>query len=595
MNGKKIALGMIVRGDEPPEMIKRCLDSIAKWVDGIFVTVTTPDKGVVSVLQEYGANITYFKWVKDYSKARNFNLKSVPKEYEWYLWLDADDVFRGGDKLGEVISRAESMNAMSVFMNYLYHVEMDETNTKIKNIITQHLRERLVKNNGAYKWIAPIHETLIEQHPTTKIETDMCDVLHLSNNERFEKALKRNIEILENSLKKTKFKDPRPVYYLAKAYFDLHTPEYYKRAENLINIYLNGRVRKDGTIDRDNISGWPEERRQAWEYLALIYRERSEHNNSIKCLLNAMAEDPEFPSTYTQLAASYMMKEEFERALFWLRMATHVSPKKSTLISNPKDEIMTGLQVAYQAFLHTNDIDKAWESARGLIELDEKNEVFRKYFMFIDELKRQRDTTKNIVDLVNYLRLTGEHDKVKQLVRAIPNLIADNPFMVELVRQETPPKKWEDNEVAIYCGPGFTPWGPSRLADPKDGFVGGSEEAVILLSKSLAKLGWKVTVYADPAEDEGEHDGVTYLPYFHFNKMDEFNIIIRWRDITFFDQKITAKKKFVWCHDILNPLDYTKERVDGVDRIFPLSKWHRDNIKDVPDEKIMITSNGIEV
>ena len=80
-----------------------------------------------------------------------------------------------------------------------------------------------------------------------------------------------------------------------------------------------------------------------------------------------------------------------------------------------------------------------------------------------------------------------------------------------------------------------------------------------------------------------------------FNGNDEFNIIVAWRRPDFVDGNYNAKGIYIWCHDIQNPLDYTSERVEKMTKIFVLSPWHRENIPNVPDEKILISGNGITI
>jgi hypothetical protein len=178
---------------------------------------------------------------------------------------------------------------------------------------------------------------------------------------------------------------------------------------------------------------------------------------------------------------------------------------------------------------------------------------------------------------------------------AVPDTIKDNPFMSDLMNKVLPPKKHEDNEVSIYCGPGFTTWSPANLKKKGESFVGGSEEAVMYLAKALNKQGWKVTVYSDPGADEGDWDGVKYLPYFKFNKKDKYNILIAWRRPDFVDWNCEAKKTYIWCHDIINQLDITPERLSKITKLIVLSPWHRTNIPDIPDEKILISSNGLQL
>src|SRR3990167_8321214 len=279
----KIALAMIVKDDTEVERLRRSLNSSAKWVDGIFITGTkNPQKKIKALCKEYGATWSWFDWVKDFSAARNYNFSQVPKEYDWIFWCDTDDMLHGGESFRSVVENAEKLNIKAVFARYLYQVELDEQGG-IKNILIEHLRERLLRNDGTYEWIAPIHETLIERVPSGKTDTNDFFVIHLSRPEDMVNSMYRNIEILEEEVMR-KPEDPRPIYYLAKAYFDLKTPEllYEPASPGMDSItveLLKDYLRK---------SGWAEERAQAWEYLSMIHRERNQYKEAIYALLEAL-------------------------------------------------------------------------------------------------------------------------------------------------------------------------------------------------------------------------------------------------------------------------------------------------------------------
>ena len=585
MKKPSIALAMIVKGNkEEATMLQRCLNSIAPFVDGIFITLTNPNKKQLNetkdVCEKYGVNTDYFKWVGDFSKARNHNFAQVPKEFDWILWLDADDVFRGGEKLAEVAKRAADSKADCVFFNYLYQVQLDEKTGEIRQVLIEHLRERLIKNTpGLYKWIAPIHETLIEQTPTKKVDDPSCDVVHLSGDERRGKALTRNIEILEKNVKETEGKDPRPVYYLGKAYFDMRTTEYMDKAWPLFEKYLGA-------------SGWAEERAQCWEYLNEICRARKQYNNAIKCCMNALIEYPEFPSFYFNLALNYLYKEDWDRALFWVKKGASMPLPKTTLVLNPRDYAARALEIVYNASLKKSKLDDAWAAAIKLADMFPGDKSVLERVNFCDGLKKQRDLTQQVISIAGHLKKSGEEAKLKPLIAAIPTMIENNPFIADLQNKVNPPVKWKENEIVIYCGPGFTSWSPMKLVNPGETFMGGSEEATVYIAQELAKKGWRVTVYADPGEDEGVIDGVDWKPYYKFNHKDDFNILIGWRNLSFFDGNYKAKKKYVWAHDVLNPLEYTKERLRKIDKIIVLSDAHRRTIPDVADDKILVSTNG---
>lgn len=606
---------MIVKGSgEEPKMLKVALESIYKFVDGIFITYTGTDEdksAFLEVVKKYKAVVSYApeniwhkvddKLVNWFTKefgykpeakagdrifrfdtARNYAMSQIDKkEYPWLIWMDVDDIFRNGEKLKEVMEDAEKKQIDAVYLNYLYQVEI--VGDKIKNIIIEHLRERLVRNNGIYKWIAPIHETLIEQKPTRKKDDSRCDVVHLADIGRRTNAIMRNLKNLELSIYETKAEDPRPVYYLAKAYFDLNKTEYDNRAIPLINAYLLG----------EHKSGWPEERSQAWEYLAEIFRRKGQHNNSIKACMNALIECPEFQSIYINLAISYMLKEQWDRALFFIRLGTSFPSSKTTLIKNPKDIQMRTLQVIYESSLHLNKIDEAWAAANKLKEIATGDPQIEKIYNFISSLRTQRDLAKVYVELYQYLYKTGQTSKVKALLGSAPDLIVNTPFYQDMYKKNMPPKIWGEKEIALYCGPGFTHWSPKRINEPQGSFIGGSEEAVINLSRELGKLGWLVTIYADPGEEEGEYDNVKWLPYYKFNHLDNFNILVLWRVVQHVDTNFKAKQIYIWCHDIQNNLEWTEERIKKVTKAIFLSKWHRDNVPALPDDKVIISSNAI--
>src|SRR3990167_8320070 len=393
----KIALAMICRGvgQEVPNL-RRCLYSIAPYVDGIFITLTAPVnmlKEVEKVCKEFGVHITYgefkqkadtetVKWLKEFlgyepnmrvgdkmfrfDQARNFSFAQVPKEYDWILWMDTDDVFLNASKLRDVAKLGDVTPPIEAFyFDYLYQVDVEQDPAlppekwKIRNIIIQHLRERLVRNQGKYKWIAPVHETLIEQTLTNKSDNYDCAIMHLATDQDRANSLTRNLPVLELAIYESKGKDPRHLYYLAKAYFDLRTPEADKKAIPLILAYLYG----------ENKSGWPQERAQACEYLAELYRRNGEMNNSIKSVMNGLIEEPNDPALFVNLAQSYVHKKDYERALFWVKVADGIPLPKTTLVKNPRDLEGEKLEIVYNCAMNMGNIDGAWAAAHKIVEL----------------------------------------------------------------------------------------------------------------------------------------------------------------------------------------------------------------------------------
>jgi len=567
---------MIVKDNSEAEMLRRCLNTVRPFVDGLFITTTKrPDDEIKNICRHYEGQHSFYPWNDNFADARNFSFSQIPKEYDWIFWIDTDDILRHGENLRIIADEALAKSAESVFFNYIYQAELDKKGN-IKSILIEHLRERLVRNNGAYKWVAPIHETLIEQRPTLKIDDERCDILHLSTFERMNEAIRRNIRILEKEIERTKRTDPRPIYYLGKAYFDLRTDEYYDEAIPLFEEYLEK-------------SGWGEERSQAWEYLAEVYRLRGQYNKAIKACANALIEEPKFPSIYLNFALTYLLQKNWDKALFWVKLAAKIPQPKTTLVTNPRDLQSRTLEIIYHAALNTAQLDQSWAAAIKLAELFPENKEINERVNFTTSLRKQKELTKAVIELARSLKKENQIDKLRLLASAVPAEIANNPFIIDLKKQLIPPRDWEENEIALLCGPGFEPWSPGNMQNWKR--LAGSEEAVVHITQELAKLGWKVTVFGEP-DKEAEYDGAWYRPHYKFNFSDNFNILVVWRNIGFFQNNFSAKKAYLWLHDIANPLEYTQDRFNKITKIMPLSEWHRNNLPNVPDEKFMITANG---
>jgi len=603
---KRIALSMIV--DNETDSLDRCLKSIIQFVDGIYILQTSKDRKTYDICKNYQATVIQnenllhtvtkeeIDWLKKFfgydpinkigdklflfDRARNIALSMIPKDYKYFLWLDADDVFRGGQNVGKLLDHMDQKSATAIFMNYLYDVELNEQG-QIRQVLIEHLRERILLNDGRYKWIAPIHETLIAQSGEIRqIETRDCDVVHLSTRQKKEGAIWRNIKVLEKSIFDTKGKDPRPLYYLAKVYYDLHTPENYIKAENLIFLYLQG----------ESPSGWQEERAQAYEYLAEIYRGRKHFNKAIKACLNALVETNKFPSTYLSLAVSEMYRQNWEGALIWIKLAGTLDMPKTTLVVNPRDMIARTLEVLMNCNLKLSRLDEAWAASVKLKELFPADKGIDDFYNFLTGLKTEKELTKHYIEIAKYIQ-DKDQGKLQALISSTPSLIENNAIIADFIKRHRPPKTWEEKEVAIYCGPGFTPWNPNFLKRKSEGFVGGSEEAVMYSAKALTDHGWKVTIYADPGI-EGDYEGVTYLNHYKFNHKDQFNILIAWRQPAFFEFAYNAKKTYLWLHDVPNPFDFKESRLKNITKIWCLSKAQRECLPNIPDEKIFITSNG---
>jgi glycosyltransferase involved in cell wall biosynthesis len=174
-----------------------------------------------------------------------------------------------------------------------------------------------------------------------------------------------------------------------------------------------------------------------------------------------------------------------------------------------------------------------------------------------------------------------------KLAEVVPDGLKDQELLLDFKWRYTKPKVWSDKSVVFFCSHAFEDWGPESLLKG----CGGSEEAVIQLTKRLVKLGWDVTVYNN-CITEGVIDGVNWVRFERFNPRDMFNIIVSWRNNLFVDECI-ARQKYVDLHDVPEEKYYDDESTENV-KIFVKSQYHRSLLPNVADEKFVIVPNGID-
>ncbi len=129
---------------------------------------------------------------------------------------------------------------------------------------------------------------------------------------------------------------------------------------------------------------------------------------------------------------------------------------------------------------------------------------------------------------------------------------------------------------------------------PKQNGIGGSEEAVIWLSRLLHDRGWNVTVYADCGNASRIYDGVPWKPHWMWNYRDRQDVTIVWRNPQILDQDINSGKIVLDLHDVIIESELPPARAEKLDIIFVKSQFHRSLHPSIPDSKFAIIPNGID-
>lgn len=590
----KIALAMITQGDKELEFLKGAVASALPAVDSVYITANqTPYSATKEWCEKNGYHFSFLKWNKDFGEQRNFNFSQVPKDYDFILWMDSDDVIIGAEYLKEIAAISKKQEFDVVFFDYWYGAKFKgkpSLETFVEQELTQK-RERLIRM-GKTTWKKRIHETPVpidgEHFRYSRVPyTPEKPVawLHLGADREMdikaiEAKMARNRELLElelNDERKDGEADPRTLLYLMKIYAESEDPQILKKCVELGDEYLQK-------------SGWDQERAVCYQMMSKCMGKLGLNEDAKDFLHNAIKEYPYDPLLYLYLARTYFNLGDFRAMHHWMTLGLNLKMEDNNSGFQNILElkiVSSELMVEYY-FNGEKNVDKAYEAAVMLNKVNPtpQNQQNVDYLL---NAKKLNSAAKNVHEVILHLEETNQEDKIADLVKTLPDELKHLPFAINYYNKYQEPRVWGDNEICYYAnfgGPWFEKWDGNSV---KTG-LGGSETAIVKLSEEWAKLGYKVTVYGDP-NTVGEINGVTYLPFYEFNQRDLFNIFVQWRNNHMAD-KVNAKKFYVDLHDIYFEATL-KPKLLQTDKIFVKSKYHRDLAPEIPDNKFEVIPNGL--
>lgn len=601
----KILLTAIFKDDTEIEMAERMLSSFMPQVDGLCaaITGTGEHKLLEKLLTEYKATyvvtapeshpqIYHEGKFANFAAARNvtFDLADKQEGYDWYLWADVDDILTTQNELRAVAKEALKMKMDTVFFTYWYSIALDENNEfNESSVIIDHLRERLLRPK-VFKWVSRLHEVAVPKddaykptHTLYEFDRKKGQTLawaHLTTQDRQLDTGERNAMILKLQIEDEKGKDPRTLFYLAKTYFDMNDPKKHPEIHELIDKYLV-------------MSGWSEERANALEYKADTYIKDEKYQDAVDCMLKALDQYPNHISVVLKLSKTYSMMNEHEKAKHWLNVALRMdAPKTRTTIGNPASIKYLAAILKYNECIREQKLKDAiyWLKVKNSIVKSEDDGMIKT----LEEAVLMNDMAINVFNYAKWLKMIGRAEKIRPLLESLPPELGREPFAAHIANEINEPKTWPDKSI-VYCASWgadhFEGWSPKNMETG----IGGSETAIIELSKRWAKAGYDVTVYGDPREDAGDYEGVHFRPYYEINWKDTFDTIIIWRLPQLLDQDIKAKRILYDAHDVESQVNWTDGRMAKVSKAFFKSNYHRSMVPKMPDSKAVVVSNGINL
>lgn len=517
-------------------------------------------------MKEYKVNIPDDYRIFRFADARATSFSEATGTH--ILWLDADDHPHGIERLRELIegSQADMFEAV-----YDYGKDYEG------NSVSDHVRERVIKNNGKFHWLGSklglIHETIVPQdgyapYIQTLDEKEFY-VEHLSDH--VGESSDRNFVALAYEYIKTQGEDPRTTYYLGTEYFN------HKMYDMAIKIFL----------EYVKVGGWDEERFRAWIQIGEAYHQLGDLESGRNAYLNAQKELPHRPDSYLSLGESYFEDGDWAKAIeYFLTGMQKKLPQTKHSVDVTRYTFRPSVFIAL-SYLELGKPADAHDWYLRAKKLNPRHQWIAENASLFTEAKQLNDYVQSFVKL-GQLSKQLYPKTLGKIADAIPDELMGQEILLDFRRRFSTPKVWPDNSIVYFCSSVMEDWGPDSLTTG----CGGSEEAVIHLTKRWAKLGYDVTVFNN-CPVEKTVDGVKWVRFERFNPRDIFNIIISWRSNAYLTPTV-ARKKLIDIHDVPDATFFTEESLKNV-TVMAKSEYHRSLLPKVGDDFFQIVPNGIDM
>ncbi len=593
-----ISVCMIVRDEH--HQLERCLQSIRPHVAHIAVVDTGSEDNSVEIAKKYADFVETFTACNDaqgrmlrFDMARNhaFSKSTQP----WTMWIDGDDEVVGAENLEDLCKEYDRERGGGPSMAYMPY-EYSRDHRGHVNMI--HERERLMTPRDHFEWKGWVHEVCVPKGADMRRHTSRVKIVHHrdSANKKIEPG--RNLRILRAQLEALGDGDARHLYYLGMECGN----------NGLIDEAIQWLTKY---IDK---SGWDDERFMASQLIANHYMNRANYEKAIEWGMKSILIREDWGEGYFVVAKGcYFMAQRgnnalrwWQRCVYYARMGLEKPRTQTTLFVNPLERDFDIHRYYNLALSKTGETHAAIESCKTALKIAPDDEqlnlnrrVFEEYVAvedFKSKLNRLTEIGKISQEVRNFIEATQRDNKIPSVEKSTPPALPPSSTSSIISGDGK-------LDVVFYVGRGVEAWNPETAMHNG---IGGSETAVIEMSKRLAAFGHKVRVYGDCNPRHGgpsleyNFDGVSYLDVNRYRDIS-CDALITSRRPEAVDSHFNVKWKYsaCWVHDIHCGDSLTLERANKLDAILALSDWHRDNLlKRYPflyPLRVKKTRNGIDL
>lgn len=398
-----LSLCVICKNEE--KSIGQLLDSVkGNLFDEIIIVDTGSTDSTLEILRQYNVRIEHFKWINDFSAARNYSFSKASSDY--IMWLDSDDYIKPDDYL-KLIDLKSKITEYPIWL-LKYEYAHDENGRSICSFY----RERIIKRSLNLKWEQPIHEYIPLSAPYKQVD------IEIQHNKK-DVHTARNISILEEVVSKNPT-FARNIYYLGKEYFD--SGEIDKGCDLLEKFILMP-------------DAWGENKYSAFIRLGEHQMSQKQYSKAKEYLHKALQEDPNKAKAYYHLGDIALSINDYHTAVHWFNICRTMGRSDQSLdVVEPKYHTwLPNLQLC----LAYNYIGKVREAAeaneRALSFLPEDSRMLNNKSIFIKSLKNDYPFV-NGEKFEDYLESSKYTDNFKKKVAWFTS--SDNTFASNRIRMQ---------------------------------------------------------------------------------------------------------------------------------------------------------------
>lgn len=380
--GKKASLSLCMIVKDEGKTLERCLNSVKSFINEIIIVDTGSKDNTVEIAKKFNAKIYKFKWIDDFSAARNFAFSKATSDY--IMWLDGDD-FINEDDIKKIENLLSNMDSSYDYISAEYILARNSEG----KVSTSLRRNRIVKRQSAFLWVGNVHEYLAVygkglegnfsiEHGKVKEYTD------------------RNLQIFKTMEKNNKKFTPRDIYYYANELFD---NGYYKESIDQYNKFI------------DTKEGWIEDIKGAYLKIIRALNLINDKDKIVDVAFESLKIDTPTAEIACSLGEYYFEKENYNQAAFWYRVALDSRPSSLNMSLTNSDYYTwipsLQLTVCYynlgnlKCSYFFNELAASFDGDKEKIEYN--REIFKRDFKNLKMELPKLSYPLKLSDYINYL------------------------------------------------------------------------------------------------------------------------------------------------------------------------------------------------